>query len=470
MTTRNNRLILALSLTAGLAGLAAVPATAATPGDTAVLGSQGEIYLAKTGPYGELFPGGTAVKDPSAPVLALDVVQPDGTTQRTLVPDTGGPEVEQSASLLYEEDSKTVFVVWESLANIHPLIRLASFDGSAWSPAVRVTGNPLAPKTSPQITITRDSYPEVVHGAPVTRHRTVLHLLWGEESSSGAYDTYYSPVILEDGVFIGWNPIYRLNDLVTTAGPLTSFETASVLVQAPALQKGSDGRTVVVAFASAATRGLATLEIDVLPRELVRLADETRSTIIDVGFKANTPPPVRNLAERARATILESGASFFHQEILNALANQVQTDILASNGQGITSIAEGTRSTIIDVGAKFSRRGLRPQRPAALTASTEASILEEISPDGPNSTTGEAHILHFQVATVRPAPRVGSAKVAMFLSENGENVLVAWQEAGKIVYKDSEENGWADSREIRLSPVMTAERAYEILQQRVQNR
>ena len=469
MTTRN-KMILALSLVAGLAAAAAVPAAAATSGDTAVLGSQGEIYLAKTGPYGELFPGGTAVKDPTAPVLALDVVQPDGTTQRTLVPDTGGSEVERSASLLYEEDSQTVFVVWESLANIHPLIRLASFNGRAWSPSVRVTGNPVAPKTSPQLAITRDSYPEVVNGEPVTRHRTILHLLWGEESNSGAYDTYYSPVILEDGVFIGWNPIYRLNDLVTTAGPLTSFETSSVLVQAPAIQKGSDGRTVVVAFASAATRGLATLEIDVLPRELVRLADQTRSTIIDVGFKANTPPAVRNLAERARATILESGASFFHQEVLNALANQVQTDILASNGQGITSIAEGTRSTIIDVGAKFSRRGLRGARPTALTATAQDSILEEISNEGPNSTTGESHILHFQVATVRPAPRVGTTAVAMFLSETGENVLVAWQENGKIVYKDSQENAWADPREIRLTPAMTAERAYEMLQQRVRNR
>ncbi len=72
MTTRN-KMILALSLVAGLAAAAAVPAAAATSGDTAVLGSQGEIYLAKTGPYGGFFPGGTAVKDPTAPVLALDV-------------------------------------------------------------------------------------------------------------------------------------------------------------------------------------------------------------------------------------------------------------------------------------------------------------------------------------------------------------------------------------------------------------
>lgn len=472
-----------LSLGLPLAGLCALTVLTASPANAAAreaaLGAEGELYLAKAGTYGELFPGGTQVTDPATAVLALDVIASDGATQRVLVPSTGGPEVERSPSVLYEEDSETVFLVWESQEQIHPLIRLASFDGRSWSPAVRITGgNSLAAKTSPEIAVTRDSYQEVVDGDPVVRHRTIAHLLWGEETASG-YETFYSPVILEDGVYIGWNPLFNLNELSGSPAPLTSFEPSAELVRAPNLQRGNDGRTVVAAFASAATRRVTTLEIDVLPRELVRLADETRSTIIDVGRRPSSAPIVPNLralAERARTSIFATGGSAYHQEVLQVLADQVQTQILASNGQEIISIGEATRSTIIDVGAKFSRRGLRGGlRPATAGIAADSAVadtIEQIFPEGPNPDggLGLAHILHFQVMTSRPAPRTGVTGVRLFVSESGENVLVSWQEPGKLVYRDTSENTWAEPKEIRLSTNLTLERAYEILQQRVQNR
>lgn len=475
--------LLSLSLAAGLASLgalAAMPAHAATR--EAALGSEGEVYLAKAGTYGELFPGSTAGTSASTPVLALDVLYPDGATQRLLVPSTSGPEIERSPSVLYEEDSETVYLVWESQEQIHPLIRLASFDGHSWSPAVRITGgNSLAAKTSPEIAVTRDSYQEVVDGNPVTRHRTVVHLVWGEEVAAG-YETFYSPVILDDGVYIGWNPLFNLNELAGTPAPLTSFEPSAELVRAPNIQRGSDGRTVVAAFASAATRRVTTLEIDLLPRELVRVADETRSTIIDVGRRPSSAPispNLRALAERARTSIFAVGGSAYHEEVLRVLADQVQAQILAGTGQEITSIGEATRSTIIDVGAKFSRRGLRGglrPTPSAVSAGTAdsaaADVIEQIFSEGPHPDggLGLAHILHFQVMTSRPAPRIGTTGVRVFVSESGENALVSWQEPGKLVYRDSTENSWAEPKEIRISGHLTLERAYEILQQRVQNR
>ena len=48
-----------------------------------------------------------------------------------LIPGTLDTASESSASLLYEDDSRTVFLVWESRINgIHPVLKLAGFDGS----------------------------------------------------------------------------------------------------------------------------------------------------------------------------------------------------------------------------------------------------------------------------------------------------------------------------------------------------
>lgn len=475
-----------LSLAVGLCALVlaagAVPPANAEVGEAA-LGAEGEVYIARAGTYGELFPGATAGTSPSTPVLALDILHPDGASQRLLVPSSNGPEIERSPAVLYEEDSETVYLVWESQEQIHPLIRLASYDGRSWSPAVRITGgNSLAAKTSPSIAVTRDAYQETVEGEQVTRHRTIVHLLWSEERAS-VYETFYSPVILEDGVYLGWNPIFNLNELSGSPAPLASPAPAAELVRAPVLQRGSDGRTVVAAFASATTRRVTTLEVDVLPRELVRLADATRSTIIDVGRRptsAPITPNLRALAEGARNSIFATGGASFHDEILRALADQAQGQILAGEGQEIVSIGEATRSTIIDVGAKFSRRGLRGglrPGPNALTAGNADSavgfdVIEQIFPEGPHADggLGEAHVLHFQVMTSRPAPRTGSNGVRVFVSESGDNALVSWKEPGKLVYRDTTENGWAEPRELRLSNHLTLERAYEILQLRVQNR
>src|SRR5262245_36180076 len=95
----------------GLGLLAASAAFAA--GRDVALGSSGEIYAVRTGTYGNLFPNGRDF-DPSNPVVALDITKPKSPVQRVLVPGTGGAEVESAPSVLFEDDSQTVFLLWET--------------------------------------------------------------------------------------------------------------------------------------------------------------------------------------------------------------------------------------------------------------------------------------------------------------------------------------------------------------------
>jgi hypothetical protein len=463
------RQLLSSLLRAGLCGGLLLIATAASAleRDT-VLGSSGEIYRIRPGVYGELFPGGHEA-EADAQVLALEVVRPGADLQRFLVPETQGKLEESLPALVYEDESSSVFLVWVSRVNsLHSIFKLASFDGGRFSNPIDVTGNPFAAKASPQLAITRDSYEEAgLDGLMVTKRRTILQLAWEEQVANGGYETFFTPIILEDGTYLGWNPVFRLNDFDPGAsGP--GGTAASNLVLSPAVQNGHDGRTLVVAFTSGGTGRLTTLEIDILPRELVRLSDLVRSTIIDTGVRLSYPQNLRELSNQAKLALQNRGLAF-HPEMLDAISTRINTQILTGGPtQTLTALAGLVRSTIIDTGSKFSDRGLRSFNDAAPMRTVEVSRGPGIS--GP-TTNGPSHFLQFRVASSRLAPNVGGdAPVRVFLSGNGEDVSVAWNDGEKILYRDSRGQGWSDPREFHLSDSLDLQRAYEILGQRVHDR
>jgi hypothetical protein len=435
----------------------------------AVLGTTGELYIVKSGMYGQLFQG-VPKEVRLYPVLALEIVRPGGFIERLLVPGSGGAESERSPELAYEEASHTVYLSWESQPNkIHAVLMLAGFDGRSWTEPIQVSGNPFIPKSSPHLLATRDSYQEkTAEGGLTTRYRTVLHLLWGEETDASGYETLYSPIILENGEFVGVNPIYLLASFDPRDEPATSFEASLDLVRQPVIQPGLDGRTVVVAFASPVTRRMVSVEIDVLPQQLGILADDARVHIIDMGSRLKLPAQLKDLADSARANVLANGVAFY-PEIAESLANRVQTEILAGGASGdndLRRIADQARVHIIDMGAQLSGRGLR--------RFTGASLANKIVGVSASAATDESdsagHLLQFRVASSRPAPQVGAGSIRTFVSEDGRDVLVAWPDKERILYRASQDEGWSDVLEVRLSDQINLKAAYEILERRVRNR
>jgi hypothetical protein len=448
----------------GLGLLAASAAFAA--GRDVALGSSGEIYAVRTGTYGDLFPNGHDF-DPANPVVALDITKPKSPAQRVLVPGTGGAEVESTPSVLFEDDSQTVFLLWETQFNLHPILQLAGFDGSGWSKPIEVIGNPFAPKTAFQFAITRDAYDEPAPGgSTVTRHRTVLHLLWQEETATGDWATLYSPLVINDGEYAGWNPIYDLDEYLQGRVTPSTADVQSTLGHAPILQMGRDERTLLIAYASTAMGRLAAVEIDVLPEALTRLADDTQSYILGLGqrmYATNLP----GMAEKARSHIVDLGHAF-RPEVVQAMADQVKTQILAGGADGLTATAAKARSHIVDLGAQFSGRGLRGVHDADATAK-----LVEIDP-GPapagSSTAPESLLFQFRLVSNLPVPRIGAGDVRLLASESGANLIVSWAQADKIVYRSSSDSGWTDQRELRLADGFDLGKAYDALEQRLSNR
>jgi len=442
----------------------AIVSPAAGRAQQATLGSNGELYIARAGSYGSLFPKGSPGYDPAVAadcsVLALDIIPPGKPMQRVLVPGTGGTEVENSPSLIFEDTSETLFLVWESRLNgIFPVLMLGGLEGGQWLQAVQVNGNPMSDKTSPQIAVTHDSYQ--LTESPEIQQRTVIHLLWGEENGAGAYETFYAPVILANGSFIGKTPIYRLNDFDTARVSVGLPPIGSALLHALRIQPGRDGQTVVAAFVSPATQRVVSLEIDVLPAQLSMLADDARAHIVDIGRRLSFPAKLQQIADAARAHIVDIGRAF-QPEIAASLANQVRDQILASGGmQSLSLVADAARAHIIDIGAKLSGRGLR-----SLNAESTTLETAEISAE---SSTAPAltNLIQFRLASNRPAPQVGQGTISLFASETGEDVLVAWAQAERVLYVTSKGNDWNAVREIRLTDSVDLQRAYAILAQRL---
>jgi hypothetical protein len=299
----------------------------------------------------------------------------------------------------------------------------------------------------------------------VTRHRTIIHVVWEELNASGNADVLYTPVILEEGSYLGWAPVYNLNDMVGRTPSGSSFAPPDTLVLSPVLQSGRDARTLVVGFASADTRTVSAVEIDVLPEELSLLAEGCRANIIDLG-RGLYPNYLQTLADKSAADIVSRGTAF-HADITQFIAGQVHDLILANRGTSsddLTALSEKARANIIDLGSRLSGRGLRDP------GGNDKALVESIvSVDPTVGTAAPSNLIHFRVAASRQAPQMGSTGTELFLSETGDDAFVAWTDSGKVLYLQSQGTGWSDQKQINLTGSLDAPHAFDILKQRARS-
>jgi len=451
-----------------LSFLLAVLATGSTFADQRLiaLGADGDLYQVETGLARDLFPG---VLHTDNPVLALTVTRPDAPPHRLLVPGTEGAEVESVPSLFYEEVSGASYLIWESRSNyIHSEIKLASFAGGEWSTPIELTGEFFSLKTSPSLAITRDSYITFdEHGQPRVHPRTIYHTIWWEEAAAGER-VVYSPVVLVDGAYIGWNPLFVLNDLGFAPGPGLSYTATDNLVRAPSIQAGQNTNNVVVGLVDPASEQLIELEISVVAGELSSLAHEVAEAILEAGERQ--PYDVGVLADRARGHLIDFGARLrMHPGVIDTLAGEAFHVVALATpaAEPLSELADRARGHLIDFGARMADQGLnsadgeKPNWP-----------LEFPGAEAVTGTRGEPlHSVQVKLTAVRPIPRTNpGAPSTLYLSRSGEEALVAWQVGNTLFYQESQGSEWGPTHRLKIGPSLDLERAHGILEQRIRNR
>jgi hypothetical protein len=463
------RVSLSLSLLL-LWGASTATATQSNP----ALGQEGVVYRTVAGPQEELFPGVEFqnVAQATTAVLALDIVATEGTVDRLLVPGTDDlvGDIEQPASLLFDEGSGTLYLVWEIRRNgIHPLLNLVSFDGSQWGEPVTISTSAFALKGTPQLAITRDDFelPDSSNTAGIrVVQRAILHVVWWEDQAGGSA-VLYAPVVLVDGDYGGQEtPIFRMDTTQWVASEAPPG-LADSLVQHPTITVGREHRSIVIGFGNQQVGEFVSTEVTVLPGEISRLGDIIRGHIIDAAF---TGQDIEAWADIIRGHIIDANARMNPGNI-SILADIIRGHIIDARsqfeGNDPITVAGLIRGHIIDASVTlFGPEDMRLYAGAG-------HVVEEVSSefvDAVGNTLELSHHLVFQNVSRRPGPPVEGIVTQVYLSSDGRDATVTWEEEGYLAYIESQGDGWAPIHRLPLSETLTREQGYKILEERTRTR
>lgn len=425
--------LLEIATAVALVIAALLVAPGAARASEAALGDDGAVYRLAVGEYGTLFPDGAAAA-PEAHVLALDLTAPGESRLRRLVPGSESAALDLSPTLLFESGSGTAYVIWERRGDGgESSILLAGIHGDQWIGPVELSGDAAPLKRAPTVLVTRDEFPRpTVTEGEVLQARTVLHVVWWQEAADGEPAVQYTPVVMENGAYVGWNPVFEL-DALDPNGPAEKLAGGPDLFRSPTLTVGTDVHTAVVAFANPRTGRLLTVQARVLPGELGLLADRIPGAVVAAGY---TPGPDRMEAIRGvlRSHVIEIGGRFNPGLIDHFAAAVVATaDVLheARPNRPLKALGDDLRSHVIEIGARMLGD---VRRPAFDKSSRVIEVRGEAGAEGPEILSS---LVHLRLVKDLPVPESGDGATEIYVSEDGERLLVSWQRPGGLSYVES---------------------------------
>lgn len=441
-----------------------------------VLGHSGDIYQVTVGTYGELFPEGSQAST-DAEVLRLDARRGSGTVEYYLVPGSEADDSDKTPSLSFDASTGQLYVVWSSNSeSTLTRINLASFDGSEWSDTIEVSGNIYSNKSAPRLAVTHDRFELAEGDSGEARTRTVLHVVWSEDTTDGD-KVMYAPVVLIDGELAStWRRVHRLNDYVSQGlieDPFDGDVPASLL-KTPTVGAASESNAVVIGFADSASGAFVQLELSTPAVELAELADSLgdhlNSTNLCQRIEDEEPDALATVAEAARIHIVVFGRRI-RSRVLTPLAEDVKnvlvdrTADLCADG-GLTSVSSAARIHIVVFGARSQEGDLLEE---ATTADSHV-LLAAAQPVGAGYVQ---HLARLQVKSERPAPTIGTGQPTIFISPNGNGAVVVWETGSSLTYvetlSDDPEAAWSESFTLLLDDDLSRSKAYSILHERARS-
>ncbi len=241
------RLFAALALAAGIAMLSHQASAA-----SAVLTKSGTLYEVFPTTYGAATGAAT---DPNAnlPVLALRTTPTDGTPTVQVVDGTTDGDTEGSASIEFEEETQTLFLVFTKQQSLYRGVTVALLQNGFWSSQQLLPTPGYTLAMNPQMVLSRQNYLDTSAPNPaawVYKWRSIVSVVWWEEGSLA--QAKYSALFVEDGALNrDYIEGYNLNDLVGTVGQTQTAGLPPSTYRFPAVQRdfAGDGG-VLVSFAN----------------------------------------------------------------------------------------------------------------------------------------------------------------------------------------------------------------------------
>ncbi|MEM7480763.1 MAG: hypothetical protein AAF481_06290 [Acidobacteriota bacterium] len=448
--------------------LVSVPAVADAP-STRALGADGTIYQIEQDYYGELFPPDPGFP-PDNPALALRITYHDGSSKLVSIPGTAGPQLEHRARLIV---ANQVHVLWESQGATSRLY-LASFDGDRWSDPVVLSGEFGVNRNSSELTVTRDSFEIDLQGegaaAGTVHQRAVLHLVWSETRSTEEHAVHYAPVTLEDGAYIGEHPIFPLIDFLDEDRTASATAVSPKLLRIVTIRRGTADDSVAIGFVDPVTAQLISLDFRVLPSELSHLAAVVRQALVEIGGQLDMSQPgsLTTLIGGTRHHLIDIGARI-QQDLLDSLADEVEAYVMAT-GCGaqcdLESLAQGAYRHLLEAAAVWTELEVLAMDGGTRHHLIDIGVRRETGDGGPRSV----HLrLRPNAEQALPAGDIAATQ-ALFLSQDGQNFLMAWEQQGVVFFRETEGADWQPTYSLGPAVVGGLRGAQELLEQRVSDR
>jgi hypothetical protein len=444
----------------GLAGAGAAFGVSATSG----ISAGGDVHRLALGRFADLFGGSTALPADNV-ILALDVIHPDGTFDRWVVPGTEGAEVESSPALLEDDRTGAVHLVWNSPATANQVfsrLLLRSWSPGGWSDLLDLASGSGAEKTAPALMLTRDGYRTVVAGVETAVDRQVIHLVWSEASDSGPR-AFYSPIVFLNGAYIGWNPVVSLDEFAP-AEPVSAFPAPLAIRQAPSLRDGGGADRVIASFVQSHSQQLATVVVRLLPGELGDLAEQARGSIIELGATLY-PGQISELARQARGSIIEL-AGLFHSSAAGSMADAVANTISAADPaqQDLPGLAMQARGSIIELGSEILGAGL-------VNGCGAGSTILELPVLVPGGGSDFSHFFQFWRAATWNLPDLSAIPSPAYLvSPDGARAILGWVDGNKLDWRETLADGsWSETKQLDLT-LLPVEQAMAVLERHLSGR
>lgn len=443
-----------------------------------VLGNAGEVLTVKAGTYGELFPGGDEL-EAERPIVTLDILRPGESGERLIVPATLGWEVESSPALLFSKKRDVLNVLWTARLEKQVSLFLARLEDHEWSPVAEIYSN--ADGVLPTVATTRDVfYYETGDQRVIDVERETLHLVWSQQGN-GQSSVAYSPVLLINGALIDWKETFTFSHLDPDANEVVAGRLPAMMrVRASAAEE-----SIAITFGSSDSGRITTLELELVPMEIVFLSDLVGELILESEFD---PQNVNSFADTMGAELIGVGsrgrgrgrshltfsmfdfvATGIHNRIVETGADYSadEVDLLAADLRRYTM--ELTQSLLSPAVTA------EPQaRSRLLGSESKATPILEINVDEPvdegQAPAPMSHILELRSAVEWAIPDSQGARITVLASDDGLDLVAGWLDADgkKVWYVESKPDlTWSEPKTLTLGEHLTLEKAAALLQARV---
>ena len=441
-----------------------------------VLGKSGDIYQVTVGIYGDLFPDGSETTA-DAEVLRLEARRGSGTVENYLVPGSEADDSDKTPSLSFDAPTGQLYVVWSS-NNDSTLTRinLATFDGAEWSETIEVSGNIYSEKSAPRLAVTHDRFELVQGSSGGSSTRTVLHVVWSEDTADGE-KVMYAPVVLIDGELAStWRRVHRLNDYAPheLIDDPYEGEVSSSLLKAPTVDAASEANAVVIGFVDSASGALVQLELSTPATELSELA----GSLADHLEATNLCQRLENEEENALTTVAEAARHhivIFGRRIRSRVRSQLATgvkDVLVRRASelcqddGLSSVSSAARHHIVIFGARSQAGDLLEE-----IVTGDSYVLLAAAQEVGNDYV--QHLARLQVKSERIAPTIGSGEPTILVSPKGTGAIVVWENGNTLTYVETAgataNETWSSSHTLQVGSSLSRSEAYSILRDRARS-